>query len=309
MELICHLTDLQGRVTRWEDVASLEVRRSRETPADSLEVRGYLSHLPENYRQAVVTADGVELFRGRVDRQETSLSGKGTQLLLECRSLGGMMIDNEAPPREYLSIGGTELFQEHLAPFGFSLGENLPKTRLSSFKVTAGLREWEVFVIFCLRAYGKTPYADRSCKVWLSPKNRLVKGEADCVMEITQVYQPCKTISHIYVRDRQGYYTARAVNPRLQDPTLIRRRFIVPNPQYTGTKYGNAYERMTDSLRETFRQEVVFSGVLEIEPGDRLALSHPWASKEMNLVEEVTYRLGENGLTTRVAAVRPEDSL
>ena len=309
MELICQLTDLQGKVTRWNALSSLEIRRSRETPADSLEVRGYLPHLPGNYRQSVVTADGVELFRGRVDRQEASLSLRGSQMLLECRSLGGMAIDNEAPPREYLSVGGTELFQEHLAPFGFSLGESLPATRLSSFKVTAGLREWEVFAIFCLRAYGKIPYLDRNQRVWLSPRGRQVKGESGKVQKIAQIYQPCKTISHVYVRDGEGYYTTRAVNPRLQDSTLIRRRFIVPNPQYTGTKYGNAYERMAASLRETFRQEVIFSGVLEIEPGDSLSLAHPWASGEMTLVEEVIYRLGEDGVTTQVTAIRPEDSL
>lgn len=308
MELICQLTDLQGKASLWREISALEVKRSRETPADSLEIQGYFEGLPENYRQVRLLADGMELFHGRVDRQETGLSEKGSRLLLECRSAGAMMLDNEAPPKAYSSISGRELFREHLEPFHFTLAEALPDIRLSAYKVTAGMREWEVFAVFCRRAYGRTPYADKNRQVWLYPRGRKVGVSGEQVVSLTRSYYPYKTISHVYVRDTEGYYTTRVGNPHLQDPTLIRRRFIVPNPQYTGTKYGNAYEKMAASLRQTFQQEAVLSGAVEIEPGDTLALEHSLADREMTLVQEVSYQLDEQGLTTRVLTIRPEDS-
>ncbi|MEG2038786.1 MAG: hypothetical protein RRZ73_03550, partial [Oscillospiraceae bacterium] len=274
MNIKCVLVDLQQNHIIWNDVTSLYINKSRYTPADYLEISGRFKPNNNNYRQVNIYIDNELVFEGRVDRQEQRLDENGTTLNVECRSLGAAMLDNEAEPREYFSVNGNDIFNAHIRSYGYELLKPLSSLTIPSFKVTNGLSDWDVFAIFCQRVYGSSPFIRSDRKVWIDQTGRFYDLSDYPLKSITRNYDPCNTISHIYVRDNRGYYTTRVDNENLPDLYLSRRHFILPNSQYGGKNYGDAYERIKRSMAKTFSQQAEFAGYIPIEVATTLTLNH-----------------------------------
>ncbi|MEG1779533.1 MAG: hypothetical protein RR263_05465, partial [Oscillospiraceae bacterium] len=190
MNIKCVLIDLQGNQTLWENITSIYINRSRNTPADYMEISGRFEPTNNNYRRVILRIDNELVFEGRMDRQEQRMDKNGLTLNIECRSRGAVLLDNEAIPREYFSVSGNDMFNMHIRPYGYELMRPLSSLTIPSFKVTNGLSDWDAFAIYCQRVYGSSPFIRLDGKVWIDLTGKFYNLSDYPIMSITRNYDP-----------------------------------------------------------------------------------------------------------------------
>ncbi|MDR2933077.1 MAG: hypothetical protein LBV27_08225, partial [Oscillospiraceae bacterium] len=137
---------------------SLEMTGSLSSPAVGLSASFLCSGPPGEIARAHVNKDGRPLFAGKVDTQRVTFGEKGVSVHVECRSAGGVLLDNEALPHAYFNCDLKTLFSRCVAPYGFRLADSANDKTLALYTVRKGLSQWDAFCGFAERIYGVTPW-------------------------------------------------------------------------------------------------------------------------------------------------------
>lgn len=143
-----YVTDHQGKTYKLPALLGWEILHGLGQPCDSFSVEFlYTENMLSVLKQAVgFTAyhDGQQVFCGVVDEYIVTCDGKGSVVQLEGRSLGALLMDNEAESGEYYNVGLDYILQHHVTAWGITDVELAQVPKLSRFTVSSGQSQWSV---------------------------------------------------------------------------------------------------------------------------------------------------------------------
>ena len=288
MDVLFVLSFLDGSRKTLKHPVEFSCLSSTDTPAESLKAV-FIVNDPETWKQEVesvtVRVGAQNLFRGGCDRQIIRLSQKGCHLTIWARSLAAALLDNEAIPQEYHNISVNEVFEKHIRPYGFQ--NDLGVTgRLASYRVPKGISEWEAFSRFCSRAVGRTPYvAGNRVRFFTQGNgNKVITPKLYPVKQVSYTIRRTETISQVLIRDKSGQYRTSVSNPTAQKFHIVRRRALIPSPEWAQPTI-NAALQMKKSMAHRTASEIILSQVLDWEIGSDIVLSIPGFYLRGNIME------------------------
>lgn len=126
-----------------------EIVKSLDSPAHSFEGIFPCVRACGDLRSVEVKIGGRTLFSGRPDEAAVTEDADGRRLKLIARSIGAVLLDNEALPQTYTTgLSLTELFDEHIRPYGFSTLITDFDVFFNQYQILKGTSEWEALSNF-----------------------------------------------------------------------------------------------------------------------------------------------------------------
>lgn len=264
----------------WEygKILSAAVRRQGSSPAADFSARVLADSLPSGVVSLQWLGDSGELlFEGVADTIRLEADGQGRQLVLEGRSVGSYLLDNEALPASYRNISLNEFGRRYFTSYGiFSYGFAAAGLR-ASYTVPKGKSEWEAIRGFVYACTGRYPYLNQEGKLELLPRRGrewLVSNTREQGLRFlsAQVEERRSGIlSRILVRDRYGYYPTEVRNPLAEQWNIRRKRYHIPPTQYEDGRE-DPKTRIRRSMADCRTAQVTLCGLHRVEPGDRVQL-------------------------------------
>jgi len=215
---LCRLIgfDLTGRKYESSRLLSLEWERSLDSPADGFTATLLVADHWQELARLQFWLEEELLFEGMVDEMVYTLSADGLTLKLDCRSYGGLLLDNEAKPAVYLEAKLRDVYNLCIDPYRhFSLGI-LQDPILGQFTVSKGINQWEAFSRFCRMTLGRSPWVDGENTVCLLP---VLSGARHLFsntrqggvpyLRLTEEIDRYSVVSEVYVRAKDGLYSVR----------------------------------------------------------------------------------------------------
>lgn len=267
-----------SRVLGSWSVRSLLLAGSTESPAISCRVELVEKdglHSPAPFHTLEVRRGNTSLFFGRVDKQQMTHNQQGNVLLLEARSLGGLLLDNEAQPGTLWGARLSTMFQRHISPYGLYLSGRGDARRLAVFTVYKGMSQWEVFSRFTKRLYGLKPFVIGT-SVYLTPpewrrelviSNTSQDPAAVPFTSLRHTFTPYEIISDISLRNQDGFYTANVKNQQAEWYDIQRQRYHIPSTEFVDNPRLDAHQRLQESLFRSEEWEVTLPELLPLQPG------------------------------------------
>lgn len=156
MTFLINATDTQGNIIKLPNPISMQISMAADTPADSLSLTFPCIYPLGELAEITVGIDGSTVFSGIVDEQIMQYSG-GCTVRINARSLGALLIDNEAIPANYHTPSLADIFSIHAQPYGIKdfIGDN--GVCSCDFTVKKGVSEWEAIESFCKSVLNAAP--------------------------------------------------------------------------------------------------------------------------------------------------------
>ena len=250
----------------------IRVRRSLESPAESAEVLFFAAKMPAALLSLTIQSGENVLFAGNIDRQTATISDGGLTVRLEARSIGALLLDNQAVPGLLQNARPQAVFDRLAVPYGFVVYCPNARGVLPLFTIRAGQSEWDALCAYCRRMFGRTPYVTKKQVMVERPVSQsplVISNTGDGLRfsSLAHVRTPYAVISQVNLRDENGYYTARVRNSAAVGLGQTRRRFVVPSNEYEGYPALDANQRIRRSMMGYERAEVALPGAMDAALG------------------------------------------
>lgn len=296
-------TDLGGKSCYLGEALELELVQSADSPADGL-VATLARREPCPELGEVTAAQGdVVLFRGGVDEQRASHTGRGFLLEVEARGVGAGALDNEARPQAYRWACLGEVFQKHAAPYGLTIGGD-KNPRLWEFAVTKGLSEWEVVESFCRQAGLSRPRWNGS-QVWVGPWSPGRSWQSPAPTGVTVTHRRSAVLSHVLWRTGRNDYVSAVQSPLAARLGVLRKRYLTPGAasSWSGPREG---ERLLQEGCLGYRTvELQVAGLWGVAPLDAVEAAHPLVPAGRWMVWESRRTVDKAGARTSLVLADP----
>lgn len=294
-----------------------EIVKSLDSPAHSFEGIFPCARACGDLRSVEVKIGGRTLFSGRPDEAAVTEDADGRRLKLIARSIGAVLLDNEALPQTYTTgLSLTELFDEHIRPYGFSTLITDFDVFFNQYQILKGTSEWEALSNFFRNGSQGIARIDDAGRVVckMNPgegsfhriSNRDAGAQRYTCLKITDNrYSP---ITRFVIRDDDGAYSYAYNNPEASALGLVRKRYLIPSVEYTLTPTGGQIDAMLRIRRSMLGKRVVTvtcPGLLDISVCDTASVSGGYETFEGLLVHQVRHRLASSGAVDRAHARRP----
>lgn len=283
------------------DPVALIMRKNEGMPCDELTAVFCCEKPLGELCEVTLCNGGTTLFTGIVDRQRQRIGAAGQTVALECRSIGALLLDNEAIPRTHYYARLSDIVRSHAAEFGIK-GVRGDDPFLSRYAVTKGFSVWRAVSLFCRRALGRSPrvmedgYLDTRAPVGgrVEVSNRLDSGQR--YVQVVSDTDRCEVLSCVKAQTSGSYYGAAVANA---DARGVRRtRLIVPAAEWANLPRQSAQELVRQSMHRKRRVAVTLPGLVPWDIGDLATLcDEPFAGLTLT-VGELEYRVNEGGLVT-----------
>ena len=292
-----------------------EIVKSLDSPAHSFEGIFPCAHACGDLRSVEVKIGGRTLFSGRLDEAAVTEDADGRRLKLIARSIGAVLLDNEALPQTYTTgLSLTELFDEHIRPYGFSTLITDFDVFFNQYQILKGTSEWEALSNFFRNGSQGIARIDDAGRVVckMNPgegsfhriSNRDAGAQRYTCLKITDNrYSP---ITRFVIRDDDGAYSYAYNNPEASALGLVRKRYLIPSVEYTLTPTGGQIDAMLRIRRSMLGKRVVTvtcPGLLDISVCDTASVSGGYETFEGLLVHQVRHRLASSGASTELTLV------
>lgn len=301
MELSFYLYTAQGERRKKENPISFSWVTSADTPADSLKAVFLCepSDIGKETAEIEVKSGGRRLFHGICDRQSICWEQSGRTLVLWARSDGALLLDNEAVPQEYEQVSLGEIFDRHIAPYGFQNSMD-SGGRLPFYRVEKGVSEWEAFAGFCRMAVRKTPYLSGAKVLFLSPGQgtTILLPQQTPLCSLKEITDRTGVISKALLRDANGKYTVEIENERAKGLGICRTRCVIPASQRQWTQRDAEY-RLMQSMRGRKQTEICAAGLFLWELGEQVTIRQGEINQSGNIISR-EWRFDRNGSRTKV---------
>ncbi len=301
----------------------MEILATAGSPADSfagvfpLPLPGQKNMAAPAFLAVEVRQGANVLFAGGVDEQRETVSGKGCFLTIGARSKGALLLDNEALPQLYQNPRLSDLFRNHMAPYGFdrvvvrAAGVSA-NPALSFYSVSKGLCEWEAVAGFCRRATGQKLYVVGNSILLGRPTGNDVArhlvandGTAGALPYtlLERQRQRSGVISSVMIRHPIGLYLSQYKNPFCGGLDIRRKRYIIPSTEYAeeaASRNLDAALRVKESMAGFESWRVHIPGIVPIRVHDTVTLLTPLVSAADYVVRGVRHMIGQGGAVTRL---------
>lgn len=286
--------------------AAVEVRMvtSLDSPAASLEAQFPLFTPPAQIHEIHTSG-----FSGFIDQQVGISSGGGSVLRIEARSRGRLLLDNEAKAQIYYNATLRDIFDRHIAPYGFMLEE--PGTqRLSSFAVGRGMCQWQVLSAFCRGLGTAMPVVNGENRVTLHPvthtapiviSNSAREGELPFISLKDTLKRFGVPSEMIMTADRDGR-TVRVSNPYAPQYKLSCSRFITPRAEFSHTSDMDAENRIKSANLGMRLIKAELPGLHDIAPGSSVDINDDICREQGLFVWSTEKKLTSGAFTTLTLA-------
>lgn len=268
---------------------AITMRRDAAAPADSLELQFAVASPWAPLRRVRVYRNTGLLFQGVVDEQVYHVTAADRRMVLYCRSLTALLLDNEALPQTLENPTAEAAARLLIAPVG--LRSALPPGQVRGrLPVEKGDSCYAALRCFCLAAYGGEPYV--SVDGWVCLRQKAV-GDAvllPAVREVKLTQKPCRIISEVRLQGETGAYDTVYVNR--QAAGVQRRRYV-----------STAQAAKAPALMQAERADVqaICGDFFWREAGTAVKLPRQLAGRELTgVIEGLLYRQDAAGRQTRV---------
>lgn len=296
-----------GKDLALENVTVLWVRASLDCPAQELRAVVAVDAAPGELGEVRVSHEGRELFTGKVDNQRFSLSARGRRLVLEARSKGAALLDNEAMPCTLAGPTMATVFRLFAQPYGFLLADPVPGGRLGSYTVHKGCCEWDAITGFARRVYGCTPYVDGDMLIIDRPRSAaelLIGGKGLPFTKLEHTFSPYSLLSKVVIRDEDGNYTLAVDGPDAAYYGVRRKRYVIPPDEFTDAPGPDANQRIRRGLLNRDTVEATLPGIVQARPGRNARIADEALTAGGLLVRDALWRQDACGVTTTLTMVR-----
>lgn len=295
-----------------------EIVSSFDSPARSFEGMFRCPRAFAELHSIEVLGPGRTYFAGAVDETTVLESDGGRRLRVLARSAGAALLDNEAKPQLYTSIGLRQLFQNHIYPYGFAtLTTDEEGAFMNTYQILKGMSEWEAFSNFFrntgLGVAYVSPQNDVMCMSTLPTgahhtiSNQQTGALRYASLKITDNrYSP---ITQFVIRDNDGLYSYSYDNPKTTQLQLRRKRYLIPSVEYTQTPTGGAIDASLRVNRSMLGKRVVTvtcPGLLDTAICDSVDLDTQYDIFWDLFVHQVRYRLTAGGITTALTLLEKQ---
>lgn len=149
-------TDIDDKTEEFCDPVSLVINKDENVPADDMVVVfSYIS--VKEQKSVVVYDDDKVVFTGIVDEQQTVCDYKSQYIKFVCRSMAGLLIDNESAPVSYCQPSADTIAMRHIIPYGLKLTDDLDITYFGVQTVSKGMSDYKAVEDFSRNALGVIP--------------------------------------------------------------------------------------------------------------------------------------------------------
>lgn len=314
----CAVKDNKGTTVMMPPPLEWEIVKSLDSPAHSFEGIFPSERAYGDLRTLQVCIGEKRLFSGGVDETTVTENADGRRIKLIARSVGAVLLDNEALPQTYTSgLSLTELFNEHIRPYGFSTLVTDFDVFFNQYQIVKGTSEWEALSNFFRNGSQSFARIDDEgrvvCKLHPSDgaahliSNRDAGAQRYTSLRVTDNrYSP---ITKFVIRDDDGFYSYAYDNPEASALGLARKRYLIPSVEYTQTPTGGQIDAMLRIRRSMLGKRVVTAvcpELLDISVCDTATVMGEYESFEELLVHQVRYRLSPSGASTELTLVDRE---
>lgn len=281
------------------------------TPADSLEAI-FPYAVNEEINSLKVFREGKEIFTGIADEQIVVSDGRVNTKLI-CRSMGALLVDNEACPSLFNDVSASLLFDRYAKPLGFEKFTGEDRTLRGSFCVNKGTSCWQVLENFCKKVWGSAPVTEGLSIIMNKAEvSKVPLIFSDSKTEKTTGYTAvehnrlrCKLISCVRVKLRQGDgYSACIKDSEATESGVCRERFLNADT-LSGKSLADADKLIYNSrLRSETITLQIPDCLIDAVGADAVVDDSVLGMYEGFYVEGIRYTLSDKGESTRLDLAR-----
>lgn len=249
---------------------------------------------------------GERVFTGLVDEGEWTLDKKGSRVTLSGRSMGALLLDNEAEAADYAAATLEDILRDHVEPYGIRTGEKSSIPPCQGFRVTAGSSEWQVVYDFVRYHGGIPPRFDRTGRLLLTPLEGEKEKLLDETVPLTRIVgreRRYGVLSEVVVRDKRRRMAERVVNEDFRRQGGRARRLITMSgtPAERAMRYSGQFQ-LDKSASRRRRLEVTVPALFFAWPGELLRVERERDAGRglWRVLESTVEENGRGGSTTLV---------
>ena len=301
------VTTVSGQKVNLGAAYSIQINKSRETPADSLTAVFFSEKIHPEYKLIeAYTSENQLFFSGIVDEQKFEVAENGCFLTIKSRSKTAYLIDNEASPQIYKRPSLDIIFKRHIKPYGFTSIIGNKSTFNANIEVEKGMSEWDVLEEFCSSCLGTFPLVNADGSIDASGRVATKKflfsnaGSGISYSYISQKYNRYKLISEITVcAPYAAIYVDKVKDIELINNGICRRKFISMTEDTSSAKnisVDTAKQMILDSKKKFYEITIKCPGAIYAQIGNSAQLNGSVLGPLQNLiVYEVEYTLNKSG--------------
>ena len=308
--------DLSDNTYTLQHPIEFEIVKSYDSPAQSFEgIFPCDADYPEFYRMQV-SLNGNILFKGRLDEQTETHNDQGRRLTIMARSLGALLLDNEALPQTYTNVYLSDLFDEHIRPYGFTSLTAPQDVFFNQYQVVKGMSGWEVFYNFFRSSALGLAYVDDDDNIicQFGPpmgETYTFSNLSDTAMHYSSLKvtrNRYSDISKYVIRNSEGVYDSSYISPNTVSWKLNRTRYLIPSPEFSLFENAPRQEAILRIRRAHMGRFVVtltYPGIFTAKVGDRINLNTGLHEYTGLFAHQVRMRMSAAGMTTTYTLLDP----
>lgn len=263
--LRCYGVDTQSRVHSLPALCRLRISSGADTPADSLRLLLYGLY-EEEFSGVYVYSDEKLVFSAIVDEQISKVGENSTTELI-CRSNAGILLDNEARPRNFVNPSCEVLFRAYAEPYGFTEFKGGNKVFQGEYSISKGVSCYEVLDGFSRSVYGK-PIKVTEDSVCFGLQNEVRElyfsddGKGLPFTDFTHSRLRCRQISKIHLKLKEGEdYVASIHDADAENKGIIRQRYMDVSYK-SGQRIADAKDAINRGIARSQEISLVYPGEL-----------------------------------------------
>lgn len=279
----------------------MEIRRSFETPSQSLHIVFLYSELVYELFKIKVLYNDKEIFFGHIDRQKIVRSDKGNFLSIEARNVFTALIECESQPLIYYGLSLKDAFAKFMLQFGVTRMHATQNPIVPVFRVEKGTSQWEAFANFCNLSMNTYPLLIGS-EIYAQSKtpdaHHFITENTD-YMEMEYIFNHYDSISTIYMYNHTiQNYDFLLSNGVVTDKWPLRTRF------YNTTKEEQPYrekilrKKYKNCLRTHHQCRITFHGFRDYQIGDFVSIDDSLMRIFNSTILDIKYVMDSNGVFT-----------
>lgn len=283
------------------DVMRMEIRRSLETPSESLHIVFLYSELVYELFKIKVLYNNKEIFYGNIDRQKIVRSDKGNFLSIEARNIATALIECESYPKIYYNITLENAYNLFIQPFDINKLHSNSNPTIPVFKVEKGTSEWEAFCNFCYLSMNTYPFlvGDEIYAQNKTPDTHHFITETTDYMELEYIFNHYDGISRIYMYNQNNnQYEYFLDNAAIKNKWPNRIRFYNTTKQEQPYREQIIRNKYRHSIRNAHQCRITFHGFRDYQIGDYVSVDDSLMRIFNTTVLDIKYVIDSNGIFT-----------
>ena len=276
----------------------IKLSQSSSEPAGKLT----LTYLPETEIPELsrMKLEGDISFWGVVDSIKSEQTDNGRLIVISCRTIAALLLDNHAAPAEFYSPTPSFVLGLYCNNMGFKGFLYDEYHEVPSVSATRGTSCWDAVEAYCEQAFGRPPHITEdnfiSCQPYGDSRIHTFGGSGYPIYTLERVIDRTGIISGATIRDENGAYSISVSNPDCP-AGVSRYHFITPEAPwlYYRELYGKRTLRRSMSGYRAVNLET--PTVFPLQIGDR-AIIEGDDDQTVWRIAKATVTVDENGIST-----------